>query len=119
MGDGIIGSIAFGFLVMGGAAIVTPIRVTEQFGIPVLTAAGRNEVRAVYGGFGLAMAGLLATVLVLPDLRAGVTLTIGVALGGMAGGRLLSALMDRTIGRFPLFYLGLESLAAASLLYLA
>ena len=38
---------------MGFGAIAKPAFVTAQFGILELTQAGRNEVRAVYGGFGI------------------------------------------------------------------
>jgi hypothetical protein len=37
----------------------------------------------------------------------------------MAGGRLLSALIDRQIGRYPLLYLGLEAVVASLLFYAA
>lgn len=103
-------------VLMGLGAIVAPLRVTRQFDIVELSAAGRSEVRAVYGGFGLAMAAMAAVALSHPELRAGICLTTGAALAGMAGGRLISALMDRQIGRFPLFYLGLEAIMAAALL---
>ena len=108
-----------GFSFMAFAAIIAPARVTEQFGIPELTIAGRNEVRAVYGGFGLAVAGILVTALATPDLRAGICLAVGVALGGMAGGRVLSALLDRQIGRFPLVYLIIEVVGASLLIHAA
>ncbi len=38
---------------MGIGATAKPTWVTARFGMPVLMRAGRNEVRAVYGGFGL------------------------------------------------------------------
>ena len=41
---------------MGIGAIAKPTVVTAQFGILELTPASRNEVRAVYGGFGVFMA---------------------------------------------------------------
>jgi hypothetical protein len=41
-----------GFAVMGVGAIAKPAFVTAQFGIVEFTRAGRNEVRAVYGGCG-------------------------------------------------------------------
>lgn len=44
---------AAGFLFMGVAALALPARVTAQFDLPHLTMAGRNEVRAVYGGFSI------------------------------------------------------------------
>jgi hypothetical protein len=108
-----------GFVVMGIGALVSPQRVSRQFDIPTLTAAGRNEVRAVYGGFGLAMAAGLAAALALPGLRVGVCLTVAAALAGMAGGRLVSAGIDRTLGRLPALYLVLEAVMAAALVYAA
>lgn len=41
---------------MGIGAHARPRRVTAQFGILELTTAGRNEVRAVDSGFGVAVA---------------------------------------------------------------
>jgi hypothetical protein len=108
-----------GFVVMGIGALVSPQRVSRQFDIPTLTAAGRNEVRAVYGGFGLAMAAGLAAALAVPGLRAGVCLAVAAALAGMAGGRLVSAGIDRTLGRLPALYLVLEAVMAAALAYAA
>ncbi len=108
-----------GFVVMGIGALVSPQRVSRQFDIPTLTAAGRNEVRAVYGGFGLAMAAGLVAALALPGLRAGVCLAVAAALAGMAGGRLVSAGIDRTLGRLPALYLMLEAVMAAALAYAA
>ena len=102
-------------LIMGVGAIAAPLLVTRQFEIVSLTAAGRNEVRSVYGGFGIAMAILLAVALSNPMLRAGICLTAAAALGGMAGGRLISAGIDRTLGRFPFFYMCLEALLAGLL----
>ena len=105
------------FAVMGVGALVVPDRVTEQFGIPPLSIAGRNEVRAVYGGFGIAMAAMLIVASTSMDLRLGVGLTIGVALIGMAVGRLVSAVIDRSLPSRPLMYLVVELLAAAVILY--
>ena len=90
------------FAVMGVGALVVPDRVTEQFDVPTLTIAGRNEVRAVYGGFGIAMAAMLIVASSSMDLRLGVGLTIGVALIGMAVGRLVSAVIDRSLPSRPL-----------------
>lgn len=104
-------------LLMGLGAIAAPVRVTRQFDIFELTAAGRNEVRSVYGGFGLAMAAMFAVAFWRPDLRSGICLTAAAALAGMAGGRVLSALIDRQIGRYPLFYLCLEALLSGLLFY--
>jgi hypothetical protein len=104
------------FLLMGVGALARPTLVTAQFGMPDLTAAGRNEVRAVYGGFGALMAGVLLVALQRADLRAGILPTLACALGGMAAGRVLSALIDRGIAKSPLCYLLLESVLALLLL---
>ena len=101
------------FGVMGVAAIVTPDRVTEQFGIPTLSVAGRNEVRGVYGGFGLAMATMLVVAALTPDLRTGIALAIAAALVGMAIGRVISSIIDRSLPARPLLYLLIELVAAA------
>jgi len=107
------------FALMGVGALACPFLVSRQFDISTLTAAGRNEVRAVYGGFGLAMAACLAAALWLPDLRVGVCLTVAAALAGMAVGRLISAMMDQTLGRLPAAYLALETVTALLLAYAA
>ena len=105
------------FAFMGVGSIVLPSKTLAQFGISDLNADGRNEVRAVYGGFGLATALLLIAATQVPEIRFGVMLSIGVALSGMAFGRIISALIDREIGRIPLFYLVLELIAAVLLFW--
>lgn len=101
------------FAVMGVGALVAPDRITEQFGNPPLSVAGRNEVRAVYGGFGIATAGMLIVATVVAELRVGVAAAIAVALIGMAAGRLVSAVIDRSLPARPLLYLGVEVVAGA------
>lgn len=110
---------AIGFAIMGLTAFVAPHRVTQQFDIHELTASGRNEIRAVYGGFGVVMSFVLVLALIAPELRAGICFTTAAALAGMAAGRIVSALMDRTLGRAPRFYLLIEVVAAAFLAYAA
>ena len=110
---------AFGFAAMGLVALLQPHRVTGQFGIPALSVDGRNEVRAVYGGFGLAMAAMLVAAAIQPSLQTGVCLAVAAALLGMAIGRLASAAMDRELGRWPRVYLGMELAAALLLAYAA
>ncbi len=107
---------ALGFVAMGAAALVAPNRVTEQFDIPPLSAAGRNEIRAVYGGFGLAMAAMLGVAVWSSDLRTGICLTIAAALGGMAVGRLISAVTDRTFAPRPLLYFVIEAVLTGLIL---
>ena len=104
---------------MGCGALIAPLLVTRQFDIVELTRAGRNEIRAVYGGFGLAIAAILALASSAPDLRAGICFSVAAALAGMAFGRIVSLIADRGIGRTPASYMILEAAAALSLVYAA
>ena len=54
MADALTLIVAAGFAAMGLLALARPADVLAQFGVSVETPEGRNEVRAVYGGFGLA-----------------------------------------------------------------
>ena len=107
---------ALGFFFMGAVALISPTRVTGQFGIPTLDADGRNEVRGVYGGFGVAVSAALMATLLVANWREQAAIAVAVALGGMALGRLVSAIVDRHIGRFPMLYGIIEG--GASLLLL-
>lgn len=104
------------FAVMGVGAIVRPGLVTSQFGISDLTSAARSEVRAVYGGFGISMALVLGVALFSAGLRDGILFAIAAALGGMATGRVVSAVIDRGIDCVPLVYFLLEVVVAVLLL---
>jgi len=68
-----------GFAVMSLNSFVRPSMVTAQFDTPTLSTACRNEVRAIYGWFGILMAGSQLGALFNPALRS-----------GMVGGRLVS-----------------------------
>jgi hypothetical protein len=104
------------FVGMGLLALASPESITGPFGMPTLTPAGRNEVRAVYGGFGLAVAAMLVLALYAPALRAGVLLAVAGALAGMAAGRLVAALVERPGAFYPAwFYCGLETAMAVVL----
>lgn len=104
------------FALMGVAALARPENILAYFGIATLTRDGRNEVRAVYGGFGLAIAGLLCAARYNEAIRTGAVLAVAVALLGMAVGRLISALLDGAPGRYPWMFLGVELAGAAVLL---
>ena len=100
-----LGPAAF-FAGMGLVALADPQRILRYFGVPALEVDGKNEVRAVYGGFGLAVAGLLVAALRLPRIREGVLVAIAVSVFGMAIGRLIAAAIDRRFGAYPrLFFL--------------
>jgi hypothetical protein len=89
-----VGGIAVFFLGMGVYALAWPERVLTIFGTQVTTRDGRNEVRAVYGGYGITMAAALAVALGDDGLRAGVFVCLALAMLGMALGRVCSAVID-------------------------
>ncbi len=111
MADLIIALAALGMAGMGLYALATPAAIPAIFGGSAPTADSRNEVRAVYGGFGVAVAALLAWVVLSdPAEGDGVVTAIAIAIGGMGAGRLISAAIDRPSGSFyPVwFYCALE-----------
>ena len=107
------------FVGMGLLALVSPESITRIFGIPTLTNAGRNEVRAVYGGFGLAVAAMLVLALNDPTLRPGVLLAVAASVGGMAAGRLVAALVERPTGFYPSWFYFVAETVMAVVLYQA
>ena len=96
------------FLAMGLACLARPSLIPQMF--PAGTPQGRSEIRAVYGGFGVAVAILLA---LRPD--PGVRLALAVALLGMAAGRIVSAALDRRFPLWPAAAFTLVELALAGL----
>lgn len=111
----VIAVVAVFFAGMGVYALAAPAQLIAPFDISLGSAAARSEVRAVYGGFGVAIAVVLGVALAVPDLRAGIVTTVAAALAGMAGGRVFSALDGRT-GFYPnWFYCIVETVAAAAL----
>lgn len=108
--------VAVFFFGTGVYALVDPTHLAAPFH-PVATPEGRSEVRAVNGGFGIAVALMLGVAAVdTGDLRRGITFTVAAALAGMALGRVISrAAGDRT--RFyPVWFYGcIEAIGAAVL----
>ncbi|WP_280397084.1 DUF4345 family protein [Nocardia carnea] len=106
------------FTGMGLYALAAPGRLVRPFGITVGTASGRSEVRAVYGGFGLAVAGALFwAAATAGELGRGIVLAVAVALAGMAAGRVVSRMLDTPAAFYPIwFYFWVEALAAVALL---
>jgi len=82
---------------MGVLAIASPTRFLRFVGSETLGREGRNEVRAVYGGFGLMMGGILLYALQQTDYRPGILLCMGLALAGMSLGRVVSIALDRAM----------------------
>ncbi|BBZ74995.1 membrane protein [Mycolicibacterium anyangense] len=105
------------FLGMGLYGLVAPASLVAPFGITLDRSVARAEVRAVYGGFGVAIAGVLGYGLLHPPLRTGIVLTVALALAGMALGRVVSTLCgDRTSFYPNWFYCLVEIVAAAALM---
>ena len=117
VGTAVIGVIAVFFLGMGVYALAAPAALVRPFGITLGESASRSEVRAVYGGFGLAIAAVLAYAAAADgDLRKGILITVGAALVGMAFGRVAAAVLgDRTAFYPNWFYCLVEIVAAAAL----
>ncbi len=118
MDDVAVGLVAAFFAGMGVFALVRPPEVVARFGVRIDTADGRNEVRAVYGGFGLAVAAIL--VVAIGDdgsFRDGVLAAVAASLVGMAAGRVVGFVLERPSRRSPtLVFLAVELVLAALLL---
>jgi hypothetical protein len=117
VGVAVIVVIALFFLGMGVYALAAPRALIRPFGVTLESATSRSEVRAVYGGFGLAIAAVLGYAAFRGgDLQKGVLITVGIALAGMALGRLVSAMFDERTPFYPNWlYFVVEAVAAAAL----
>lgn len=105
------------FAGMGLYALAAPAKLLSPFGFEVNIGAQRAEVRAVYGGFGIAMAAVLGYALRSPnEIRAGILFAVAAALAGMALGRVISAVFGDRTAFYPNWFYGLvEAVAAAAL----
>ncbi|WP_433465272.1 DUF4345 family protein [Spirillospora sp. CA-128828] len=114
----VIAVVAVFFLGMGVYGLAAPAALIRPFGVVLSSGEARTEVRAVYGGFGVAMAGLLAAAAAdVHEIRQGAVLAVALALAGMAVGRLVGRVADRSNGFYPIwFYFWVETLGAGALL---
>ena len=103
------------FIAMGVMALLRPAQVLAYFGLHNLTPDLRNEVRAVYGGFGVAL-GMLLMVTTTSAIGGGVRVAAGISLAGMAGGRVYSWCLERT-GHWPVVFALIEIAGAMGLLF--
>ena len=83
------------FAAMGAVMLWRPEYLTQVTGVELSTPEARSEARAVYGGFGVAVALALFTAIVYSDFRGGIMYTTGLMLLGMAAGRGYSAWLER------------------------
>lgn len=113
-----IGAVAVFFAGMGLYALVAPAALIRPFGVTLQHPESRAEVRAVYGGFGLAMAGVLVYAALQAGHRDAILITVAAALGGMAAGRLISAVVDERTRFYPnWFYFLVELVLAGALVW--
>jgi len=115
----VIAVIGVFFLGMGIYGLAAPDALVRPFGIMLGQSESRSEVRAVYGGFGLAIAAVLALAAVQPEYRTGIMITIGAALAGMAFGRIVSAVVDGRTPFYPNWFYCLVEIVGAAALFLA
>ncbi|MEV6393376.1 DUF4345 domain-containing protein [Streptomyces sp. NPDC051907] len=118
----VIGAVALFFLGMGVLGLVAPATLIRPFGIELTVPEARAEVRAVYGGFGVATGVLLCWAATLAgdgDLRRGIAVAVAVALGGMALGRLAARLVERPSRFYPSWFYFWVEVVGAGLLMLA
>jgi hypothetical protein len=112
--------VAVFFLGMGVYALAAPAALARPFRFTVDTPESRSEIRAVYGGFGVAIAATLGIAVSDDVLRPGVLGAVAAALAGMAAGRLVSRLVERPAAFYPSWlYFWIEAAAAALLFAVA
>ncbi|MCQ4118706.1 DUF4345 family protein [Rhodococcus tibetensis] len=105
------------FAGMGLYGLVMPARLVEPFGLTAASPTARAEVRAVYGGFGVAVAALLGfAAFDAQGVRSVVAVAVGVALVGMAAGRVVSGMVDRPQRFYPVWFYFVVELVLAGLL---
>lgn len=100
--------VAVGFALMGIGAFVRPRTFTAWFGMTAETPDARNEIQAVYGGFGIAVALVMLATRWFPEYEAGVLLAVAASLAGMALGRVVAAVRERP-GRWPVIFFVVEA----------
>jgi hypothetical protein len=116
----LISAVVVFFLGMGLYALAAPASLIRPFGVTLSRPESRAEVRAVYGGFGLAIAGVLVYAALHPSASDTILITVAVALAGMAVGRLISAVVDGRTAFYPnWFYFLVEVVLAAALVFAA
>ncbi|WP_085338364.1 DUF4345 family protein [Aquidulcibacter paucihalophilus] len=100
------------FGAIGMTAMFRPHNLLKDFGIETAAVDSRNEVRGIYGGFPIAVSGLLLFSLTRPDLSNGILFALAACSAGMAIGRIISAIVDRHLGKIPLLWGMLEVIVA-------
>ena len=113
----LVAVVAIFFAGMGAAALIRPAVVWAPFGVEPTTPAARNEVRAVYCGFGIAVAILLVVAdASAAGFRDGALVAVAASLAGMAAGRVVGFVVEpRGAGRFTVLFGVIEVVLALAL----
>ncbi len=96
----LVSFVALFFLIMGLWALLFPDSLADLVGFTLDVDRGPNEIRAVYGGFGVAMAGMAWWAVLSSPPATGLLTALGIALIGMAAGRAVSMVFE---GHLPTF----------------
>ncbi|TMR93010.1 DUF4345 family protein [Nonomuraea basaltis] len=114
----VIAVVAAFFLGMGVYGLVAPAALIRPFRIIADSVEARTEIRAVYGGYGVAVAGLLMVAAAdAGGIRRGVVTAIAVSLWGMAFGRLVARAVERPSAFYPSWlYFWVEIVGGGALL---
>ncbi len=112
--------VAVFFALMGLYGLARPTQLIALFGPLADRVDARSEVRAVYGGFGIAIAVVLGVAATdTSGIRLGVCVAVAAALIGMAFGRVVSAVVERPSAFYPVWFYFLVELALAGMLFTA
>lgn len=112
--------VAVFFALMGLYGLARPNQLIAPFGPLADRVDARAEVRAVYGGFGIAIAVVLGVAATdTSGIRLGVCVAVAAALIGMAFGRVVSAVVERPSAFYPVWFYFLVELALAGMLFAA
>ena len=100
---------------VGAAALAVPRRLATSIGYELTGTAAYGEMRAVYGGLFLAFGIVVVVALQRPDSGSWL-MALGLLYVGLAGGRLVSAVLDGAV-RYTLVTALIEVGGAALLIY--
>ncbi|WP_431949317.1 DUF4345 family protein [Nocardia lijiangensis] len=116
----LIAVVALFFAAMGVLGLLRPSRLADTVGLLADRADAHAEVRAVYGGFGVAVAVVLGLAAAdVGGIGSGVCIAVAAALGGMAFGRIWSAFTERPSAFYPVWFYFVVEVTLATMLTLA
>jgi hypothetical protein len=104
---------AVALVLVGVTGLFSPAQLFDPLGVPLLTPAGRNEIRAAYGGMHLGVGLLLIVWTWQRERRRAALWLVAAFMGGLALGRLASLFADGAPGSFVLRLWVPEALAAS------